>query len=209
MASHELRSPLTAVLGFADVLQRRWDALDDARKLESIATIQRQGRRLQLLVEDLLTLSSIEANGLALDVQPIRLRELLVDATSAVMDHPPELNGELDTVVDADPLRLGQIVTNLVTNAQKYGEPPYAVTVRTTPDAVRIEVRDHGPGVPPEFVGQLFERFTQADRGPGRRSHGVGLGLAICRALADAHGAELCYQDAPGGGACFVVSLPR
>lgn len=209
MASHELRSPLTAILGYADILRRRWNALDDDRKLQSVATIERQARRLNVLVEDLLILSSIEANGLSLDRRPVPLRELLGDIRSMIVDDPPELDGDLDVVVDADPLRLEQIITNLVTNAQKYGAPPYLITVRETTAAVRLEVRDHGPGVPPEFVSHLFERFTQADEGPTRRSHGVGLGLAICRALADAHGATLTYESAEGGGACFVVSLPR
>jgi signal transduction histidine kinase len=123
----------------------------------------------------------------------------------------------LDVEVDASDLspharvdarRLDQILTNLLSNAGKYGAPPIEVRIEPLDDQVRVAVSDHGPGVPAEFVPQLFERFTQANAGSRRSANGFGLGLAISAELAGLNDATLTYEPPPGGGATFVLLLP-
>lgn len=207
MTSHELRSPLTSIVGFAGILERRWDRLSEADRRKHIATISVQARRLQFLVEDLLTLSSIESGELALHRRTVDLVSLVwecIDATD--LDVAVEAPDTLPA--DVDPLRVSQVVTNLLNNARKYGRPPYAVEVGVSEGWIRIAVTDHGAGVEPDFVPVMFERFTQADTGLRRSSQGTGLGLAISRTLARAHGGDLQYESAPEGGACLVLLLP-
>jgi PAS domain S-box-containing protein len=208
VASHELRSPLTAILGYSTMLHRRWAELDEAHKREAIRTIERQGLRLRLLVEDLLTLSSIEAEGMRLARRELAVSEVVADVLSTI-DADITCSGDTGVIVNADPLRLSQILTNLLVNAVKYGRPPVGLTVLDSGDSVDIVVQDHGDGIDDEFVPRMFERFTQADEGLRRRSQGTGLGLNICRTLAAAHGATLRYKTREGGGACFTLSLPR
>jgi signal transduction histidine kinase len=113
-----------------------------------------------------------------------------------------------DLRLRTDPDHLRRIVVNLLTNAFKYGGPPVNVLVMTTDDAVKLEVCDHGEGVPPEFVPRLFQRFARADR-TARTREGTGLGLSIVQGLAEANGGEAWYQPREPHGSCFGLTLPR
>jgi len=114
-----------------------------------------------------------------------------------------------DTSVFVDPRHFQQILSNLVSNAIKYGAPPVEVSLGTTADAVTISIRDHGDGVPAEFLPHMFERYSRADTPAARRQKGTGLGLYIVRQLTEANSGAISHHHPPGGGSCFTVTLPR
>lgn len=208
MASHELRTPLTAIAGFTSTLLNLDDKLSEQQKREFLEIIDRQTGRLQRLVDDLLTLSRIESGAM----EP---RPELVDVSIAIKQTIRELGAEqvavarvpehLEAIADADHLQ--QILVNYVGNALKYGSDPIRIEARSTGDDVEIRVRDSGPGVPPEFVPQLFERFAQAKHF-GAQIEGTGLGLSIVRGLARVQGGDAWYEPNEPHGSCFAVRLP-
>ena len=208
MANHELRTPLTTVVGYASLLADRWEALPDARRREFVTIVNQQARRLRALVEDVLTLSSLQAGALRLHIEVTEVATAVDEAvrnTLAPPDHvetacPPGLT------VRADSTRLAQILTNYLSNALKYGAPPVGIEASDDGDAVEIRVRDHGPGVPEDFVPRLFEKFSRANGRPAEAT-GTGLGLAVVRLLAEAQGGRAWYEPGPQGS-CFCVRLP-
>jgi two-component system sensor histidine kinase MtrB len=117
-----------------------------------------------------------------------------------------EVSPELEAEVD--PSAFDRIVSNLIVNALRYGSPPVSVTAEQRDRHFRLRVEDNGPGVPPEFVPRLFERFTRSDASK-KETAGAGLGLAIAKSYANAHGGDLLYHDAEPHGACFELVLPR
>ena len=208
VTSHELRTPLTAILGYASTLEGRWERVPDQARLEAVRVIRRQAQQLHGLVSDLLTTSTIQAGALELHREPTRVRTVLDRAVQAT-GVPADVRCPPTAEAYVDPTRFEQVVVNLLSNAAKYGEPPIELAVEVTGrGAVEVRVEDHGAGVPDDFVGEMFERFTQASRGDRRRAKGTGLGLSIVRSLVEAHGGAVRYERAPAGGACFVVTLP-
>ena len=212
VASHELRTPTTVIRGFASTLQRRWDDLDDMSKREFVDAVARSAQRLSRLVDDLLIVSRIDADGATDEAE-------LVDVGESVLAAVDEMGGEGSIVrvdIDVDgaprafmaPHHLRRIVRNLLENAIRYGQPPVEISAREVGGAIEVRVSDHGEGVPPEFVTRLFERFARADTAVSREKGGTGLGLSIVRGLVQANGGEVGYEPAPSGGACFVVRLP-
>lgn len=202
-SAHEVRGPVAVICGTAETLQLGGDLTQDelGRLAESMA---RQARILDALTADLLTAAQIQRGTLRLDMQPVDPRALVervladrYDATLVVED---------ERWVRGDPLRLEQALTNLLSNAHKYGRAPVTVRIHRATgadDRVAIEVRDSGDGVPPEFRPQLFREFT---RGRSAVATGTGLGLYVVRTLAEAQGGTVSY--APGGpGAVFTLSL--
>ena len=210
MASHELRTPLTSIRAATSMIRAYWDSASAERKLDLLEIVEGQAQRLSRLVENLLAAANLEAGRIRAAVQPVALSTV---AEAAARDFSAEahilVESELPLVALCDPDHLRQIVTNLLGNALKYGAPP--VTIRCVPDgdAAELWVCDAGPGVPPAFVPQLFDRFTQASRGDSRRATGSGLGLSIVRGLAEACDATVRYQPNEPRGACFVVRMPR
>ncbi len=202
--SHELRTPLTAMRGFAQTLLGRWEELEDEQRRHLVTSIERQGGRQQRLIDDLLTVSRMIAGTLQARPQPVELRSAVLSAVE-VVDTEVELDVPEDLVVFVDRDHLAQVVTNLLTNAVKYGRPPVSVRAQVVAEQVEVVVRDRGDGVPEEFRSRLFERFEQ---GSERRTGGLGLGLAISRELCELNGGSLEYRDL-GEGACFAASLPR
>ncbi|WP_370327458.1 sensor histidine kinase, partial [Euzebya sp.] len=212
VTNHELRTPLTAIRGFARTLQVRWDDMDEASRRAAVDAIDAQSKRLGELVEDVLTVSSMRAGGVAVAPRPLQLRCWLTEATE-VAGVEAEVDCPGDLMVQADATRLLQILVHLLSNAAKYGAAPIVVAGEPRGDRVVVSVRDHGPGVPPDFQGRMFEEFTQASEGESRTADGYGLGLAIVRYLARALGGDVTYRTAPGrggagGGAVFEVDLP-
>jgi signal transduction histidine kinase len=207
IASHDLRGPLTAILGIASLLNRRWADLDDVRRQESLAAIERQGRALARLVDDLLTVSRIEAGQVDIGAETVPLRstiETLVD--DIVRDAGVRIGGdEVTATVDGDHLR--RILGNYLANAVKYGEPPIRVDVRDAGDWAEVVVRDEGDGVPAELVPRLFGTFARGGR--SRELGGTGLGLSIVRGLARANGGDAWYEPNDPHGSCFGVRLPK
>lgn len=208
MTNHELRTPMTAVLGYASMLAQQWDQIPEERRRDFVGIIRDQAERLQGLVEDVLTLSSLQAGAVALRLEQA---EVSASAQEAIRDlgpaGPPVDNRcPPGLAVRADPDRLVQILSNYLANAVKYGEGPIVVDAIDEDSTVVVRVSDHGAGVPAEFVPRLFDKFTRADRDDG--ASGSGLGLAIVRLLAEAHGGSAWYEPVPGGGARFCVRLP-
>lgn len=216
-ASHELRTPVAAIRGFAETLEA--GALDDRPAAERfVAGIARQSERLQQLVNDLLDLSRIESGTLKLtpEVLPVA-RELqrLADLAEgrarsrglrlAVEPEPAGLR------VRADPRALDMCLGNLLDNAVKYCSEGGEVRLSATPeaDAIRFEVRDSGPGIEPEHLPRLFERFYRVDAGRSRQVGGTGLGLSIAKNIALQSGGDVGVTSRPGVGSTFWMRLPK
>lgn len=209
MAAHDLRSPLTTIIGFTDLLKTRWDSVEEDRRRDLLDRIARQAERMRRLVDDFLTTVQLRASALrpiTETVDPVAVvREVLADLEPAVgrvrVDTGP---GPLH--VRADQRFLEQVVINLLTNASRYGRPPVTVTVQRESGTIALTVTDHGPGVPEQHVPDLFERFSPA--AAGQRQDSTGLGLSIVRELVRAMGGEVHYEPNEPSGARFVVRLP-
>lgn len=207
VTSHEMRTPLTAVIGYATTLRSRWTSLAESDRRVAVDAIALQARRLHDLVEDVLTVASIGAGNLALSPQELDVRRAIVGAAEIVAITPAVSCPDGLSVV-ADPVRLEQILVNLMRNAARYGRPPIEVEAAEHDGLLLLRVRDHGDGVPPDFVPELFEPFSQASVGLSRTAAGTGLGLTIVRRLAEAHGGIVRYRSGLDGGAVFEVELP-
>jgi signal transduction histidine kinase len=209
--SHDLRTPLTAVLGYAELMRLR-GGLDD-KQAQAVDVIERNARRLLRLVSDLLLLAQARAGKLTLEREAVDLSQLAAEAVELIRplaDHA-QLTLDLQAqshgpVVDADQRRLGQLLDNLIANAIKFTPAGGTVTVRvhSRPDAAVVEVEDTGPGFPVAEGESLFEAFT---RGSTSDAPGTGLGLTIVRTVVDAHDATIDVQSEPGRGARFTVAF--
>jgi signal transduction histidine kinase len=210
LAAHELRTPVTTIHGFVQTLNHLGDRLAEPQKQELRLGLEQQTQRMAALVEQLLDLSRLDADAVVVKPQRVdlgeRLREVVTVAAGARADEV-----EVDVVDHAnatvDPAILDHIVTNLVTNALRYGRSPVRVTASADDGHLRVAVEDSGPGVARELEETLFDRFTRAGVARDRVS-GTGLGLAIARAYAVAHDGEIRYERAQPSGARFVVELP-
>jgi K+-sensing histidine kinase KdpD len=209
LAAHELRTPVTIVHGLVQTLNHLSARLPEVQKEELRATLEAQTARMASLVEQLLDLSRLDAHAIEVRPQPVELaahvREVVRVAAGA---RAGEIEVDLPSgEVTVDPSVLDHIVTNLVTNALRYGETPVRVTASAANGNMRLAVEDCGPGVAHELEDTLFDRFTRG--GVSRdRVAGTGLGLAIARAYARAHRGDLVYERGDPGGARFVLVLP-
>ena len=205
VASHELRTPATAIYGITATLRHRGEELAEETRIELEETLWTQVNRLRLLIEQLLDLSRLEASAISIEPQPIGLHALLTEvAAETTRDADVRIDVAEDLEVHADRLALEQIIGNLVGNALRYGVPPVVVRAQPTDTYLRVSVEDGGEGVPPELVPRLFERFER-----GTVGEGSGLGLSIAQAYARAHGGDLIYGQTETGGARFELILPR
>jgi signal transduction histidine kinase len=210
LAAHELRAPVTSINGVIQTLHARGDRLDEDQRVLLREMLRDQGRRLGTLVEQLLDLSRLDAEAISIDpeVLPVRKHvEELVHSTAGERadDVRVEVPDDLEAAVD--PAAFDRIVSNLVANALRYGEPPVIVRAEQRDRHFRVTVEDRGPGVSAEFVPDLFERFTRSTRAK-ERGLGTGLGLAIARSYANAHSGELVYEPASPTGARFELVIP-
>ena len=211
-ASHELRTPLASIRGYAELF-RMGAAREPGDTEKAMRRIEDEAARMGVLVEDLLTLARLdqvaEAPHTALDLGALA-RDATADASATAPDRAITSAAEGDATVMGDAHQLRQVLANLLGNALSHtpAASPVEVTVTGTGAEVRLAVRDHGPGLPPGDPDALFERFWRAEGGRERGRAGAGLGLAIVAAIADAHGGRVHAEDAAGGGAAFVVTLP-
>jgi PAS domain S-box-containing protein len=205
VTAHELQSPVTVISGTVDLLRQYWDRMDAAERNESLERIRSGGRRIRRLLNDLLTASRLDAGSFELSVDAVNLEEVVAQATreASPLGSHVDTAGVVGHVVLADSERLVQILTNLLTNATKYGKPPIAVDARAAGDMVEVAVRDHGDGVPDALVASLFQKFSRSSSG----NRGVGLGLFITRELARLQGGDARYERVPPQSS-FIVSLP-
>ncbi len=218
-ASHELRTPLAALSGFIETLQG--SARDDAKARERfLAIMQEQARRMARLIDDLLSLSRIELNAhrrpdTSVDLVPI-VRQVIDSLQMLARDRGVTVNAEaagaLWVLGDRD--ELVRVFENLVENALKYGATGRRVdvTVARGPadgnDEALVGVRDYGPGIAPEHLPRLTERFYRVDVRESRAQGGTGLGLALVKHILNRHRGRLTIESAPGAGATFIVHLP-
>jgi signal transduction histidine kinase len=203
VASHELRTPATAVYGILTTLRERGDTLGDDVRQQLEQTAWEQADRMRRLIDQLLDLSRLDAHSVAIDPKPLVLRQVLEEVVEATAPGAVSLNVDAGVAVVADPLVLDRVVSNLVANASRYGKPPIRVEASQRDQFIRIIVSDAGDGVPDELVPRLFDRFER-----GTSGQGSGLGLAIAKAYANAHGGELLYTPSESG-ARFELILPR
>jgi excisionase family DNA binding protein len=216
IASHELRTPLTSLSAQAQLALRRLaqdGQLEPERIGQALRLITGQSEKLSRLLTQLLDISRLEADKLTLEREWIDLTALVEQALDSARSqtalHTINLEALAPLEAEVDPLRLEQVVTNLLDNAIKYspeGGPIEVVLSRPTPAEVMLSVRDHGLGIPPEKRGQIFERFYQA-HAIGHKS-GMGLGLYISRQIVELHGGKIRPEFPPDGGTRFVVRLP-
>jgi two-component system, OmpR family, sensor kinase len=209
-ASHELRTPLASIRGYAE-LYRMGAAREPAEVEKAMRRIEDEGARMGVLVEDLLTLARLdeirETPHAEVDVAALA-RDAVDDARATAPDRDIALHVERPATMLGDADQLRQVLANLLRNALVHTPPGTPVEVLVRP-GVRLEVRDHGPGLPGEDPDAVFERFWRAEGGRERGKGGAGLGLAIVAGIVDAHGGSVSASNAPGGGASFVVQLPQ
>ncbi|MFC5913650.1 HAMP domain-containing sensor histidine kinase [Streptomyces pulveraceus] len=214
-ASHELRTPLASIRGYAELTRRgREETGPDTR--HALGRIESEAERMTGMVEDLLLLARLDA-GRPLGLESTDLSPVVVDAVSdarAAGDHGHHWRLELPdepATVRGDPMRLHQVLVNLLANARTHTPPGTTVTVRVRPAAdrpwVTLEVRDDGPGIPPELLPHVFERFARGDASRSRAAGSTGLGLAIVQAVVAAHGGRVSVESVPGR-TVFAVRLP-
>ena len=221
-ASHELRTPLAAIRGYSELARRRSDDLppEVAGMLERVGS---QTERMTLLVEDLLLLARLDA-GRPLARERVDLTRVVVDAVADAHAAAPDHRWALDLPADdedgvedpaptdvvGDPERLHQVVANLLSNARTHTPPGTAVTVALArrDGEVRLQVRDDGPGIPPELLPRVFERFARGDSGRARTTGSTGLGLSIVSAVVAEHGGRLGAESRPGDTRLTVMLPP-
>jgi two-component system phosphate regulon sensor histidine kinase PhoR len=213
--SHELRTPLSLIKGYVETL------LDGARN-DPVVTerflkiIERNASRLDLLIQDLLAISALESGRIKLDLQPVPLCPL-ADKVLADLKTRTDAKGvklvndlpELTAMADAN--RLEQVLANLVDNAIKYGRADGMVIVggkQADADKLELFVQDDGPGIPPESLDRVFERFYRVDKARSREQGGTGLGLSIVKHIVQSHGGKVWVKSEPGKGATFFFTLP-
>ncbi len=208
--SHELRTPLTAIVGFVDLLEEDHEKLDDDA-LSMLGIIREQADYMSTIVSDLIMLARGSDGSLNLEVEPVPVDELATAAIQATGRSPDAvgLEPQPDFVALVDRARMQQVLVNLLTNAARYGGSTTRLKIVTDDDSVTFEVHDDGPGVPRRHEVRVWERF---ERGPNRLNAvtpGSGIGLAIVRAIAEAHGGSASYRTSEIlGGACFFVTVP-
>ncbi len=215
--SHELRTPLSLIKGFVETLLDG-AAKDPARRQRFLQTIEKQTDRLTFLIEDLLTISSLESGQIVLNLQPVEMRaaarrvidDLHARALEKRVTVSNEIPASLPARVDAD--RLTQVLFNLIENAIKYGRAGGTVTVGgrvAGAGKVELSVRDDGPGIPAAARERVFERFYRVDRARARETGGTGLGLAIVKHIVQAHDGEVWLTSEVGEGTTFFFTLPK
>ena len=214
--SHELRTPLSLIKGYAETL------LDGAKDNPEVATkflqtIDRNARRLDLLIQDLLTISALESGRIAMNPHPVALQPVVdrgfADLKSQADARKVTLINQLPNfMAQADETRVEQVLSNLLENAVKYGREGGTVIVggrEVDNRNLEIFVGDDGPGVPIEARERVFERFYRVDKARSREQGGTGLGLAIVKHIVQAHGGRVWLESEPGKGATFFFTLPK
>jgi len=214
VVSHELRTPLNAILGWSSLLQS--GELDPETAREGLAVIERNARAQAQIVEDILDVARVVTGKLKVETRPLDLETVAREAIEATQNAAtvrgvvliPEL---VSLPVEGDSVRLRQVMWNLLSNAIKFSPSGARVTLHLSREdnRARVEVRDEGAGIAPEFLPHVFERFRQADSSSTRRHGGLGLGLALVRSIVEAHGGHVeAKSDGIGRGATFAVELP-
>jgi signal transduction histidine kinase len=215
--SHELRTPLTSISGSLGLLMGNAGGDLPKPMARLLAIAHTNSQRLVRLVNDILDIEKMQAGRAVFNFSRVEVRSLVAQAIEANRGFAESYgvrvrleDGPAAADVRADPDRLLQVVTNLLSNAFKFSPADSEVTIAIEKgtDMVRFTVRDHGPGIPIDFKPLIFEKFAQADAGDARKKGGTGLGLSIVKEIVDRLSGEVGFADAPGGGTVFHVQLP-
>jgi signal transduction histidine kinase len=215
-ASHELRSPLTSVQGFAELLMLDRDSLTP-KQVDTVEIILDNCRHLVHLLNDLLDLARSDAGRLAVTPRPTEVAPLIDDAVRTMRAQTEGASQMLSEriepslpLIDVEADRIRQILVNLITNAHEYSPEGASIQVaaRVVDAEVEIAVTDNGPGIPESQLEHIFERFTRGDAGLTQRVGGTGLGLAISKSLVELHGGTIAVESEPGVGSTFSFRIP-
>jgi len=216
-ASHELKTPLSSVIAYAELLEDNADKLQADQRAEFLRRLRSEAGRLLGLIEDILDLSRIESGKLTLRRIPLSVNEVVHAAVetsrATAVKHTVELVEALDSELPPmllDEVKMRQVVVNLLVNAIRFSPEHGTVKVvtRREPKFTIIEVADQGPGILPEETVRIFELFGQGVRGLDRRTGGLGIGLHLVRRISELHGAHVGVNSQPGQGSTFWVRLP-
>jgi len=211
--AHELRGPLAVLENALDILSEGYADLPAEEFARLTGSAQRTAARLRTLMEDLLSAGSIQAGRFHVDLAPVRLRDIVDEALGSIEPVVAERHQTVDVdvpstlLVHADRRYTRQVLSNLLTNASRYGPGGSAIGIRAAAadGQVRVAVDDHGPGIPKDVQRHVFERFYRT-RAEGS---GIGLGLAIAKGIVEAHGGRIGLQSEPGQGTTVWFTLPR
>jgi len=216
-ASHELRTPLATVVGYAETLREQGEELDPETRERFTAIVHDEARRMQRLVEDLISLSRIEAERFSTPREALSLEDLVEqvidDCRSAADERGCNLQVEIEADLPAaagDRIQILQMIENLVSNALRYGRPGTPVSIRLARerDMVHLAVSDQGEGIPAEHIPRITERFYRVDPSRSRALGGTGLGMAIVKHIVERHRGRLSIDSVVGEGTTFHVLLP-
>jgi len=214
--SHELRTPLFALQGFLDLL-RKGKVHDEETRREFLETAAQNAQRLARLVNDLLDITRLESGQIRLEQEPIELGGLIAETLDSLASLAAEKEisftwslAEPGIAIVADRSKLRQVLVNLIGNAVKFSPPHQTVTVTAsrTDDKVKVSVIDQGPGIAPQDIPYLFNKFFQAEKPLTRSAGGVGLGLYISKQIVEAHGGKIGVESQLGAGSTFYFTIP-
>jgi signal transduction histidine kinase len=218
VVSHELRSPLTYVFGFSEILANREVSVEQVKHVAS--SIHRESELMLRMVEELLDLSSIEQGKYPINLEPtdlsVQVARTVERAQPSATNHTLVAESPPSLMIMADPNRLQQVILNLVNNAVRYSPNGGTITVRALVEAppagrpamARVEVADQGVGIPPHELQRIFERFHRVDNELKKKVRGSGLGLSICQAIVEGHGGRIWVESEVGVGSTFKFTLP-
>jgi len=211
--SHELRTPLGFIKGYATTLLRQDAEWDAATRTEFLRIIDEEADRLRELIDNLLDSSRLESGAIGMTREPTRIAPLLRSVAERAQAAYPDMVLRVEPedglpIVELDSTRIAQVLDNLLSNAAKYAPgAPVELRARSEGDLVAIEVEDHGPGIAPEHMSQMFQRFYRVPE-TQRTVRGTGLGLYICRKIVESHGGQIGVDSQPGRGTRFFFTLP-
>ena len=217
--SHELKTPLTSILAYIDLLMGPPQTMTslDARQQRYIGRIQKNARRLKVLIDDLLDISRIEAGSLELNLENLEILPEIEEVIHSLQNHVNEKRTKVALnipsakyYVKADRLRFSQVMTNLLSNAYKYSpvEATVTITAKESARRIQIDVSDTGIGISTADQSQLFTKFFRADNSWTREVSGIGLGLCVTKHLIEAQGGEIWVESEEGKGSTFSFTLP-
>jgi two-component system sensor histidine kinase/response regulator len=215
--SHELRTPMTHLIGYLDLLADDSFGPLTAGQRDALDTVRRATNRLNGLIEDLIQFSDTSRNGISLNLQAVSLQESVREAISRLTSKAQKGNVRIDVRIPpnlpparADGRKITWVISQLVDNGIKFTPSGGRVTVRAgdSGDRVWISVEDSGIGIPAARMGELFEPFHQLDGSATRRQGGTGMGLFLCKQIAEAHGSKITVQSKEGSGSLFMIDLP-
>jgi signal transduction histidine kinase len=211
IASHDLRTPITVIGGIGSLVSRRWHELSDDERFDLVVRVEKHAAHLARIVDDLLTVSKVDAGVLELSRDPLDLYEAATEVVAEYGERAGSIRMEVPVgvTVEGDSDYLRRMLRNYISNAFNHGAEPITIAAAEAGNCIELRVSDHGPGVPPEFIPRLFEKFARADKKMSRATQGTGLGLSIVHGLASAMGGEAFYEPNTPCGATFGVRLKR